>query len=142
MTLNNVYVNGINEEYLQKFKLSENGNPFINPQLIETRQQLYSPNLINNPTVSDPLKEPERQYQKIPEPPVVTYSKMKWNTKTSLNNPLRPFTVSGQSLSFTKTLTLPRRVGVLTNNVPKLALTNNCYTPVNNQVVVINNNQS
>jgi len=137
MTLNNVYVNGINEEYLQKFKLSENGNPFTNPQIIETRQQLYPQNLINNPTVSEPLKEPERQYKKIPEPPIVTYSKMKWNTKTSLNNPLRSFTVLGQSLSFTKNLILPRRVSVLTNNVPKTALTNNCYTPVNNQVVVI-----
>jgi hypothetical protein len=140
MTLNNVYVNGINEEYLNKFQLSENENPFINPQLIETRQQLYTPNLINNPTVSDPLKEPERQYQKIPEPPVITYSKMKWNTKTSLNNPLRPFTVSGQYLSFTKNLILPRRTSVLTNNVSKIALTDNCYTPVNNQVVVVNNN--
>jgi hypothetical protein len=137
MSLNNVYVNGINEEYLQKFKLSENGNPFTNPQIIETRQQLYTQNLINNPTVSEPLKEPERQYTKIPEPPIITYSKMKWNTKTSLNNPLRSFTVLGQSLSFTKNLILPRRVSVLTNNVPKTALTNNCYTPVNNQVVVI-----
>ena len=139
MALNNVYVNGINEEYLQKFQLSDNNNPFIHPELIETRQQLYTPNLINNPTVSDPLKEPERTYKQIPQPPVVTYSKMKWNTKTSLNNPLRPFTVSSQSLSFTKTLMLPRRVGILTNNIPKTAITNNCYTPVNNQVVIINN---
>lgn len=139
MTLNNVYVNGINEEYLQKFQLSDNSNPFIHPELIQTRKQLYDPNLINKPTVTTPLKEPEKTYQKIPEPPIITYSKMKWNSKTAMNNPLRPFTVSGQSLSFTKTLMLPRRTSVLTNNVPKSAVTNNCYTPVNNQVNIVNN---
>ena len=64
---------------------------------------------------------------------------MKWNSKTSLNNPLRPFTVSGQQLSFTKNIMLPRRVTVMTNNVPKQAVTQECYTPVNNNVVVINN---
>jgi len=48
---------------------------------------------------------------------------MKWHSKTSLNNPLRPFTVSGQQL--------------LTNNVPKQSVTQECYTPVNNNVVII-----
>jgi hypothetical protein len=77
------------------------------------------------------------EYPQIPQPPLVTYSKMKWNTKTSLNNPHRSFTVSGQQLSFTKTLSLPRRFSVLTNNVTQNSVTERCYTPVNDQVIVM-----
>ena len=91
------------------------------------------PNLL--PSVFDPICEPEeKKYAEIPQPPVVTYSKMKWNTKTSLNNPYRPLNMSAQNLIFTKNLILPRRTTILTNNVPKNVIINNCYTPVNNNV--------
>jgi hypothetical protein len=129
--------NNISEEYLQKFTLSDNSNPFINPKPRTDPPELYG-HLY--PTVFDPIKELENSpYTPPPQPSVVTYKKMKWNSKTSLNNPLRPFTVSGQQLSFTKNIMLPRRVTVMTNNVPKQAVTQECYTPVNNNVVVINN---
>lgn len=129
----------ISEEYKQKFTLSDNANPFINPPPVQDPDNpvLY-PNLL--PSVFDPICEPlEKKYTQIPQPPVVTYSKMKWNTKTSLNNPIRPFTMTAQNLIFTKNLILPRRVSVLTNNIPKTAITNNCYTPVNNNVSITNN---
>lgn len=127
----------ISEEYQQKFRIADNANPFLNPKPRTDPPELYG-HLY--PTVSDPIKEPENSpYLPVPQPSVVTYKKMKWNTKTSLNNPLRPFTVSGQQLSFTKTLILPRRVSVLTNNVAKQAVTQDCYNPVNNNVLVVNN---
>jgi hypothetical protein len=44
------------------------------------------------------------------------YSKFGWNTRTSLNNPVRGFSL-GHSTSFTRNLSLPRRSSVLTNNV-------------------------
>lgn len=123
----------ISEEYQQKFTLSDNANPFVNPNYYQDKPITYD-------AVYEPIKCPENPiYTEIPQPPVVTYNKMKWRSKTALNNPHRALNVASQQLSFTKTLTLPRRVGILTNNVPKTALTVDCYTPVNNQVVVINN---
>jgi hypothetical protein len=90
--------------------------------------------------VYEPIKCPENPiYTEIPQPPVVTYNKMKWTSKTALNNPYRALNISSQKLSFTKTFMLPKRNSILTNNVPKTALTVDCYTPVNNQVVVIDN---
>jgi len=125
-------INTISEEYQQKFILSDNSNPFINPNY-QDKVPIYD-------AVYEPIKCPENPpYIEIPQPAVVTYSKMKWSSKTSLNNPHRALNISSQQLSFTKTLSLPRRVSVLTNNVAKTALTVDCYTPVNNQVVVINN---
>ncbi len=127
----------ISEEYQQKFRIADNANPFLNPIPRTDPPQLYGKLY---PTVFDPLKTPENSpYLPVPQPDVVTYKKMKWNTKTALTNPLRPFTVSGQQMFFTKTLMLPRRVSILTNNVPKKAVTQDCYTPVNNNIVVINN---
>lgn len=131
----------ISEEYQQKFTLSDNANPFINPKPIQDPPLLYG---ILQPTVFEPIRPPynpdvEANPSLIPQPAMVTYSGMKWNTKTSLTNPPRPFTVSGQRLSFTKNIMIPRRTTILTSNVPKSALTVDCYTPVNNQVVVINN---
>lgn len=124
----------ISEEYKQKFTLSDNANPFINPP---PRQDPENPVLYPNllPSVFDPICDPEeKKYAEIPQPPVVTYSKMKWNTKTPLNNPYRPLNMSAQNLIFTKNLILPRRTTILTNNVPKNVIINNCYTPVNNNV--------
>jgi hypothetical protein len=133
----------INEEYKQKFTLSDNSNPFINPKPIKDPPVLYG-NL--QPTVFEPIRHTEitdnpsliSLISLIRKPSMVTYSGMKWNTKTSLTNPPRPFTVTGQNISFTKNFILPRRTTVLTSNVPKNALTFDCYTPVNDQVVVIN----
>lgn len=127
----------ISEEYKQKFTLADNANPFINPPPPQDPDNpvLY-PNLL--PSVFVPLKQPdpeEQKYTPIPQP-VVTYSRMKWNTKVALNNPNRPFTMTAQNLVFAKTFMLPKRSSVLTNNVPLTAVTNNCYTPVNNNVVI------
>ena len=44
------------------------------------------------------------------------YTKFGWNSKTSLNNPVRGFS-HGHNLSFTTHLSLPRRSSVLTNNI-------------------------
>lgn len=137
-------IDTISEEYKQKFKLSDNANPFINPKPIQDPPLLYG-NL--QPTVFEPTRPPynpdvQATPSLIPQPAEVTYKSMRWNnTRASLTNPPRPFTVSGQQLSFTKNIVLPRRTTVLTSNVPKSALTVDCYTPVNNQVVVINNQQ-
>lgn len=132
----------ISDEYKQKFTLSDNSNPFINPKPIQDPPLLYG-NL--QPTVFEPIIQKNENIQTnpsiIPQPANVTYSKMKWNTRTSLSNPPRPFSVTGQHINFTKNLILPRRSTILTSNVPKIALTVECYTPVNDQVVVINNNQ-
>jgi len=125
----------ISEEYQQKFTLSDNANTFINPKPRTDPPELYG-HLY--PTVFNPINTPDTSpYIPLPQPSVVTYKKMKWNTKTSLNNPRTPFTVSSNQLSFTKTFTLPRRVSVMTNNVSKQAVTQQCYTPVNNNVIII-----
>ena len=44
------------------------------------------------------------------------YTKFGWNSRTSLNNPVRGFSL-GHSTSFTTHLSLPRRISILTNNV-------------------------
>lgn len=136
-------INTISEEYQQKFTLSDNANPFINPKPIQDPPLLYG---ILQPTVFEPIKEPynpdiEVNPSLIPKPAQFTYSSMKWNTKTSLNNPPRPFTVSGQNISyskkFSKNIIVQKRGTVLTNNVTKSAINIDCYVPVNNQVVII-----
>ncbi len=129
----------IPDEYKAKFQISDNNNPFIHPELL-SKTSLYGP-VTQNQTVYDPIKTPEEPINTPvgPAPQVVTYNKMRWNSKTAMANPHRAFSVTGQNLMFTKNLMLPRRVGILTNNVPKSAVTDNCYTPANNNVIINNN---
>lgn len=125
----------ISDYYKNKFTLSDINNAFINPKVITDPPTIYTYNI---PTVYEPQKiNQDITITPVPQPPVVTYSKMRWASKTAMANPLRSFSVSGQNLSFTKTLMLPKRHTIM-NNVPRSAVTNNCYTPVNNNVNITN----
>ena len=84
-------------------------------QPTQAYKSVYEPIIPAHDTVSNPNHDYPRETAEVPSQNY-GYSKFGWNTRTSLNNPVRGFSL-GQSTSFTRHLSIPRRSSVLTNNV-------------------------
>ena len=85
-------------------------NVIINTPFPVNTTQAYksvSVPIIPAPTVSNPNYDYPRETADVPSQNY-GYSKLGWNTRTSLNNPVRGFSL-GQSASFSRNLSLPRR---------------------------------